>query len=341
MKISLSKNTNILTFGLPLLLILALVALVKSPWFQLYPKELSLGITLDLLLTVPIVYFLLIRKKDIPKITVLSSLVLGIVLASFIIPEEHQFLLEQVKLYVVPVIEIGVFTFVFITVRKTIKKYKIEKDKTIDFYTAILNACKEIIPAKIAPILATEISVIYYSFFDWKTRKLADNEYSYNQKNGISALLYTFIFVIFIETFAIHLVVEGWSTLAAWILSILSLYTGLQIFALIRSMSKRPITIDFEEEKLFLKYGIFSDAIINLATIERVELTSKLIEKDKKFVQLSPLGELSSHNIILHLKNENILNGFYGIKKTFHSIAIYVDKKEEFKSSLENYIKLN
>lgn len=342
MKIALSKNANSITFGLPFLLILALVALVKSPWFQLYPKELSIGITLDLVLTIPIIYFLLIRKKEIPKITVISSFILGLVIASFLIPEEQQFALNQVKTFVLPFVEIGVMIFVISTARKTIKEYKTQKGKTLDFYTAIINACKEIIPLKIAPFLATEIAVIYYSFFDWKTAKLAQNEYSYAKKSGIIAILYTFIFIIFIETFAIHLLVERWNVTFAWVLSILSVYSSFQIFALSRSMSKRPVIMDFEAGELVLRYGIFGESIIKLEDISAIELNSKLLDdKDKTLVTLSPLGALSSHNIILHLKNENTLHGFYGIQKQFKSIALYIDEKDKFCQEIEGFLVKN
>lgn len=73
--------------GIPLLLISTLFLVINSSFFIEYPKELSIGITLDLLITIPFVYFLIIRKKEIPKITVITLFVIGIVIASIMIPE--------------------------------------------------------------------------------------------------------------------------------------------------------------------------------------------------------------------------------------------------------------
>ena len=90
------KHRNLITFGIPLFLILSVIVLANSSIFQLHPKELSIGITFDLILVIPAIYFLLIRKREIPKITTVPFFIAGIVIASFIIPKDFQFYLTQV-----------------------------------------------------------------------------------------------------------------------------------------------------------------------------------------------------------------------------------------------------
>lgn len=332
-------NRNIFTFGIPLLLIGFMIILAGSSVFQAYPEALSTGITLDLVFTVPVLYFLLIRKKEIPKITIVPFFILGIVTASLIIPEDHQLYLSQVKQWVLPLVEITVFFVVIFKVTKTVKSYKKQKNKTPDFYTALKQAASEVLPARVSPAFATEIAMFYYGFFNWKKRKLNTNEFSYHKNSGTIGLLSVIIFLVLIETLIAHILLERWSPTIAWILSALSIYTSLQIFGIIRSMSKRPIAI--EDGKLKLRYGLFSESVIPLADIEYIESSSRTMEFKNGTRSLSPLKEIEGHNIIVNLKREQTISSLYGFKKTYKTIVLYVDEQARFKTILENALQHN
>ena len=99
-------------------------------------------------------------------------------------------------------------------------------------------------------------------------------------------------------------------------------------------MSKRPIAI--EEGELKLRYGLLSESTIKLENVASIELSTKPIEFDNETRKLSPLGEFESHNVVVQLKNENTLIGLYGFKKRYKTIALHIDKKEQFKTRLEN-----
>ena len=334
MNISTYWNKQTALFSIPFLLIASLVLLSQSALFLSNPEILSHAITLDLILTVPFVYFLIIRKKDTPKITIASMFVLGIVIAGLIIPTQNQFVLQQVKTFVFPVVVV----FLVFKTHQTRQHFKLQKKNNPDFYTALKISCKAILPERVGALLATEIAVIYYSFFSWKQRDLAANEFSYYKKSGIQLLVSTFIFLIFIETFAMHLMLQLWNHTVAWILTALSLYTCLQFFALIRSMSKRPVFIDVTNRKLFLRYGFFSEATIPFDDIQQIEANTRPLPTDKSILQFSPLGQLDKHNIILHLKSENTLQRIYGMKNQFTSLAIYIDEREQFINNIESVL---
>ncbi|MGJ8734476.1 MAG: hypothetical protein ACSHW4_15080, partial [Cellulophaga sp.] len=128
---------NLIIFGIPLLIISLMVFITKSSLFTINPESLSFGITFDLLLTVPFIYFLLIRKTKIPKTTVLPFLILGIVICSIILPSENQQYLRLFKTWILPVIEISVLSYVIYNVRKGIKSYKQKKEFSFDFFTTL------------------------------------------------------------------------------------------------------------------------------------------------------------------------------------------------------------
>lgn len=324
--------------AIPILLGISLILLMKSSFFMQNPSTLSTAITIDFLVTIPLIYFLIIRKRAIPKITVLTTFVLGIVILSFVLPEEHQSLLSMVKTYFLPILELGVASFIIYKVRSLRKAYK-SQQKSEDFYTTLLIAANEVLPKKLASVLVTEISVVYYGFIHWKKKKLKENEFSYHKNSTVNSIVIGFLMIILIETFALHFLLLKWSTVAAWILTGLSIYTALQFFALARSISKRPIKVDLDTNELILRFGFFSEWSVSLENLKEVEVSSRDLPEDKSIVPFSPLGGLVEHNVILHFKEEQTFSGFYGLKKRAESMAIYIDEKGTFKRMIDEQIK--
>lgn len=311
-----------------------MIFISKSIIFNANTSSLSTGITFDLLLTVPLVYFLLIRKTNIPKTTVVPFLILGIVICSKIIPTENQHYLNLFKTWILPIVELSILSFVIFTIRKAIKHYKQNKTESFDFFTTLKSTCYELLPKALVIPVVTEIAVFYYGFIYWRKRKLRENEFTYHKDSGTITLLIAIIFIVAIETVTIHILLAKWNTTVAWILTCLSIYSGIQIFGFVKSMLKRPISI--ENNKLFLRYGIMNQTIINLENIDSIEISSKDIELNKETRKLSFLGELESHNLVIRLKEENTLIGLYGIKRKYKNLALHVDNKNEFKERINN-----
>lgn len=326
-------SRNLITFGVQISLFGILILLIKSPFLP-GNETLVVGITADLLLTVPLVYFLLIRKTEIPKTTVIPIMIIGLLIGSYFLPTENQYYLNFFKTWILPIVEFSVLSFVIYNVRKGIKQYKSKKTGTFDFFTTLKNTCYDILPKGIVIPVVTEIAVFYYGFLYWKRRELKVNEFSYHKDSGTIALLIAIIFIVAIETVVLHILLLKWSNIAAWILTFLSVYSGIQIFGFLKSMFKRPISI--ENGQLYLRYGIMTETNINLKDIDSVEISSKDIELNNETKKLSFLGELESHNIIIRLKKENELIGLYGARKKYKNLAMYVDDKTEFTNQINN-----
>ncbi len=325
---ALNINRQVILFGIPFFMIFAMLLLAKSSAFVANPDTLSIGITIDLLLTIPLVYFLLIRKTKIPKTTVVPVMVIGLFIGSNILPLENQYYLNIFKIWALPVIELSVLGLITYKFRAVINEYTSKKEATLDFYTALKEASRSIFPSKIAILFSTEIAVIYYGFVLWRKRKLAACEFTYHKGSSAISLLAVLIFIVAIETFVFHILLERWSTTAAWILTGLSIYTAIQVFAIIKSIVKRPISV--EESSLKLRYGILNETSINYIDIESIESYTASINEEDNIKKLSSLGELESHNILIILKKDYTLHGLYGTKKQYRKIAFYVDEKDTF-----------
>ena len=325
-------NRNIINFGIPLALLGILILLMKFSFLN-GNDTLNFAITADLLFIVPLVYFLLIRKSEIPNTTVIPVMIIGLLVGSYFLPQESQTYLSIFKTWALPVIETSILTYLIIKVRRAVKVYKEISGLMPDFYDALKKVCSEILPQKLVVPFATEVAVFYYGFINWKTREINENEFTYHKNSGTLALFGGFIMIIGIETVALHFLLAPWSIVVAWILTVLSVYTAIQVFGFAKSLSQRVISI--HKDSLTLKYGILNEVDIPFSDIDKVELSRKSLEKDELTQTLSPLGELESHNIIIHLKKENELVGLYGMKKKFNLLGLHIDEPKEFNKRME------
>ncbi len=303
------------------------------------PGPVSMGITVDLLLSVPLIHFLLTRSTPLPRITILIFLMAGLLVATLIVPPEHQELLHFTEKWILPAIEGIVVVLVVRKVREVIKDYNTNGQAGGDFYTVLKYVCARLLPGFLATIMASEIAVIYYGFIQW--RKVVPNKYqfTYHRNSGTNSLLITLIFLIIVETIVMHLLVAKWSSALAWTLTIASAYAVIQIQGFLKSIILRPIIV--ADNRVFLRYGVLSETIIEIENIESINITNTAIEHDKTTRSLSSFGKLEGHNVVIAVRNERMISGLYGRNRKFRTLALFVDNKDEFKRQVDQLIARN
>lgn len=331
-------RSKFMAFTLPILLLLIIAIISKVKYFSNVSDTFYIGLTLDFIVTTPLLYFLLIRKQKIPNYTVLSVAVLCLIAASLVIPHEHQSLLRAVRSFAIPILEVLVFAIVFLKVRKTVQSFKVKSQNGLDFYDALLLATSELFPKTAARLISSEIAMLYY-LLNWKrARTESPYEFSYHRKSGIILILCTLLGVASMELFAVHILLESWSTTAAWIATGITIYSFLQIIALMRSIVQRPNVIDSEEGKLKLKYGYFAFADIEISQIEKILFTARTLPESENMMKFSPLGILDSHNTVIYLKEATEINNLYTKGKQTKVIGVFFDDKAQLRNEL---VKIN
>lgn len=327
------KLATLFILGTPLLLLIISIFLAVNLASIKEQFIVSNALVLDFVLTIPLVYFLLIRKTTISKFTVIPLFALGLLLASIFIPSQNQQYLQLIITYVFPVVELGVFLFVVNKIYNLIKAFKNNKESLPDFYDNLKHSASSILPNKLSSLFATEISVLYYGFVYWRKKTLKKYEFSSHKNSGSVGLFFGLLLIIGVEMSVVHVVLVKWNDIVAWVLTGLSIYSSVQIFGFLKSVIKRPIVI--KNEKLHLRYGVLSETIIPIHSIESIEYLTKTIDKESDIQYLSPLKELDSHNIIIQLVEENSINSLYGMKKKYTSIAFFVDNPLEFITQID------
>ena len=318
-------------FIIPLMMILSLVLVVKSSFFI---PAISPLIIIDLLIVIPLVHYLIIRKKKIQKQSVVLILFLGFITALSVIPKEYQYILDSIQLIIIPLIELTALIYIIIKVRQVVKGYKEYKSNNFDFFDVIKPICNKILPFGIGNILAAEIAMIYYALFSWKKKRLLSNEFSYHKNSTSTSVFLGFLVIVMVEAFVTHVMIQQGIQSGSVVLAILSGYSALQIIAMMRSTAKRPVVINKDKEELVLRFGILSEATISFKNLKKVVITSKDIPEKSPIKYFSPLGSATGHNMVICLNEPIVFNSFYGFKRKAKYLAIFIDEKEAFQTQL-------
>ena len=328
--VSLSRNSLIIFLFLALTVISISYFVVNSSAFSSNPGLLSMASTIDLVILIPIIYFLCIRKRKIPKITVVPVFVLSFLLAGQIIPNNQQQTLQYIQ-YAIPLLELGVISYMIYLVINLSRAVGSQKYGLRDFpemiYRVILKKSENSILAHVG---ASESSLFYYTFAGWKTPKaLGENEFSYYKTSGQQSVFVLILFLLPVETVALHWWLASFSEVLAWVLTGLSVYSVFFIIGDRNSMRHRPMVIG--HESLNLQMGIRWKVEVPFSQIQNVSLR-EADDTSEKFANLSSFG---FGNVVLELASPITLRGIYGIKKTTDKIALSIDERSRFVQLLE------
>jgi hypothetical protein len=326
---ALIKQRIFFAIAVPALIFLVCTFITFSAAFQQHPNELTLAILIDMLFLAPLLYYILIYKTAIAKATVLRVFVIGAFLATVILSGNNSPAVAIIKTFILPIAEILLISYVVYSLYSLKKQFNKVNSEASDFLTqsrAVLTTLMGSV--RIANIMAAEMAVFYYVF----SRKVSTVDYTTSftcyKENGIRLILHTFLALFFIEAAGMHFLLQLWSETAAWILTGLSLYSCLQLYAHSSSLKKRPIIITGNE--LHLRNGILGgETTLQLLNIDKIVLTSKnLSEPD--VIKLALLKDLEKHNVAVYLKEPVTVIKAFGLKKTGKVLLVSIDKPQDF-----------
>ncbi|MEZ5344380.1 MAG: hypothetical protein R2681_02385 [Pyrinomonadaceae bacterium] len=329
-----SINILINTLKLSFLLLVVAVAVYFASFSVLINEPLiASAVTFDLLITLPIAYWLFIRKTKISTKTVPLLVSAGFLIAMIILPNDNRTLFNYFLYYALPFVEVGFLTYAGFLIYRSQKRFSSITEKKRDFSEKLRETLtKEFDHKFLAAALAFEISGIYYALVRWRIARTKD-QFTYHRKNGIIALLVVFAFIVAAETLVFHFLISRWSVIAAWILTVSSLYLLFQIIAHTKAMIFRPIEIT--DDKLLLRCGLMGDAAIDLENIRSVSTAAPADKSEEADARLLPLGEIVKGNVMIQVENEERIIGIYGKIKPFRNLELYVDEADGFIAIVE------
>jgi hypothetical protein len=312
---------------------LACFLITLTSKFATHPRILSNAILADLLITAPVAWLILVRKTQVSKLTALRVFIVGLLIAGWLLKGHQNMLLHFTKTWISPLIELFVIIFIVRKFHVANRKTKEAGVNNLDFLLYCRSVlCQVIGNEKAGNIIASEIGVLYYSFLI-RRNKVIDykSKFTSYKENGIILVLATFLSLFLVETIGTHLLLSLWSRQIAWMLTIFGLYTSLQLYAHIKAIKARPISLS--TDSLNVHNGLAGDAFIKYANIEKFDL-SKTKPAGRNAVKIALINGLENHNCIIYLKVPIEVTKVFGIKKMTDTILFFVDRPKDFAIAL-------
>ncbi|MGB0864457.1 MAG: hypothetical protein ACPGXZ_16150 [Saprospiraceae bacterium] len=327
---SLPNSYKLLFVGIALSILVAEYFMMQTTVFTERTNTLSLAITLDLVIGIPVLYyFLIIKKTEIPLASILVLYLGMVTLTGFLMPNNPYIHWFEWSLILTEGLLIGIVVFNF---RKIIRIYRAESPKKADFIVNLETAFTAVL-GKASGFLTGEIAIMRYCFY-WKAPIEAFEEhqiFTMHKKSGAVAIYVAFIMATLVEATAVHVLLNEWKPTLAVVLLILSIYSLLYLVGAAVAITKRPILI--EGNKIIFRVGVFYYLELDKTQIEKIEPIKKIDETDKTILNTAAFL-MTSPNFLLHFDAPVTVKGIYGIKKTTQKMAVFVDDKIAFEKAI-------
>ena len=301
--------------------------LVNQPQF-LGNSLLTFAVTFDLILIpLALYYFVMVRKVGLVKVSLAGVLILSIIAANFLLPEGSKTYLSYVEIFA-GIVELSVIALLVVNIRKVRKEYLSVSENSSDFVRNLRQSFSVVISSPLLlNVITSEAAMFRYGLFFFEGKQEIDKEslvFTTWERSGFGSMMGVFLAVSIIETIALHLLLQSWSVVAAWVLTGISIYTAIFIVAYWSSVLKRPIL--FKNDVLHLRIGILWNAEIRKDTISSVSRIRNF-EKDSSTLNIGT-SVFEEPNVLIELNKETSIDGLYGFKKQINRVALYVDKPD-------------
>ncbi len=309
------------------LLTLTCLVLLRSSLFASNPDILAWGVTFDLTITLPLLYWaLVVRTGRARAVTIAPVMLAGTLIASILIPSQHQQFLSDFRWLVVPLVVMvieGAFVW-------GVWKAWRERSDSPDPWDRIHHAARAIAgKGRIAELAASEITMFYYATFGWKARAqpTPGRKLTFHRTSGWDTVLACILVLMVAEGIGMHLFLSLWSSLAAWIWTALDIWAVVWLLGDYHALRLRPSWID--DEAFHLRFGMRWSVDIPREMILSVAPIAEGWER-KDVLKVAILEE---PRIVITLREPLEARGLAGLRKTICAVALAPDTDDTFRDS--------
>jgi len=326
-------HTPLLTLGLSLTAIYGVALVIVSRLGQIERPDVIAGaLTLDLTLLVPVLYYLLmVRWRGWPAITVVPVFIGSVVLAGRVIPDSQHHVLDLMGhgAAVAEVAVVGIIVFKTLQLRRA---YRERKSAGLDLYSGLRESARPLLGSVAGNVLAYEVAVFYYLVFGWRRATQArPRSFTYHRGIAYGAVVGAVMMAGVVELVAVHLLVNLWSSVAAWILTGISGYALFWLIGDTHAIRLRPIR--FSDTMLQIHLGLRWTIEIPLELIERIGAAGEALPRRTPGYLKAVL--LGAPNCRVELRAPVEALGFYGLTRRVKTIDLRVDDPRLFEAALK------
>jgi hypothetical protein len=310
---------------------LAVVAILPS---VASPGVVAAGLTFDLTVFVPLLYWLLlVRGRGWPGFTVVGVFLLSLAGAAAVLPAANQGALARLKWLGVPA-EAALVVYLVVRAVRAVGGRRAAAAGG-DVFNGLRTTVRELLPVRaVAEAVAYEVATLYYALFSWRAAPAtagARAVFTHHRRIAYGGVVGGLMVAVAAETLPIHLLLGRWSATAAWVLTGLSLYTLLWLFGDYRALVLRPTLL--RGEVLEVRIGLRWNLEVPLAAIRghRRVRAAPPPRRTPGYLRAVPIGW---PRILLELVEPIEARGPYGLRKEVRLLGLIVDDEEAFLASL-------
>lgn len=293
----------------------------------------SVGLTLDLAVVVPALFFALVaRPRKWPLSSLAPLVALGLLTAHLVVPPQH--LASQQLLRGLPmVLEAALMAWIGGRTVTALRRLRAERAAGAPDARRVIREVARAVLGKnaAAEALAFEAAVLYYGLLAWRSPlpPAHGERFTSYRRNGYTQVMIGLVMVMICEIFAGHVIAQRlWNPVAAWILTALGVYGVIWFLGDWQALRRRPIELG--PEALELRVGLRWDVTI---PYERIRCLRRLTATARKGPGLN-VSVLGSPGFELELSEPVEAVGVYGRRKTADRIRLQADDPEELETRL-------
>ncbi|MEM6795457.1 MAG: hypothetical protein AAF725_15880 [Acidobacteriota bacterium] len=292
-------------------------------------RAVAWGVTADLALLAPALYWLLVVRAGAPRLTLVPVAILGWAVASAIVPAEHRQGLALLEALALPA---GVWVAGSVAVRAG-RSYR-EALSCADVLEGLeARAARLVGSGRVAAALAHESALLYYALASWRKRPAGGaGTFTHHRQELFMTLSGGMMLATIAEIVPVHLLVGRWSETAAWVLTALSAYGLFWMLGDARAVALRTST--WSAGTLHLRVGLRGSADLPLNAISSVTSLPPAgpgLTPEDGYVKMNLVGQ---PKLLLTLSSEVEVRGAYGVRRSARFLGITVDQQQEFLSEL-------
>lgn len=290
-----------LSFAIAASLVLgACSAVLRSHAFAQNPDVAAWGITFDLTITIPLLYwFFVVRGGHARPLTLVPIFLLGMLLATRLVPANQQQFAHQLGRFVVPLAELLAIGAVVRGVRSG--------------------------DGLLANVLASELTMFRYALLGWRMKpEPRERAVTFHERSGWGVILIGIFVLIAAEGIAMHLLLAQWKVTAAWAWTALDLWAVVWLLGDYHALRVRRTWLD--DDTLHVQLGTRWSVDVARANIESIEAVRD--EKEWKRKDVLRLAILDEPRWLITLREPVVAHGLVGLKKTIRAIAVLPDQDD-------------
>lgn len=297
------------------------------PAFSQQPL-LPAGVTVDLLVVVPALFYFLVVRPYRLSVTSLAGVVGAcLALAYWLIPVAQQQLLRA--LYFLPAL-LELITLGLLATRATrlLRAYRVAFVREQAFWPSFRAAMHSLGP--VGGFMLAEINLLRYAILGWWAAPELGGKakaFSNYRESGFTALMMVVGMAMAVEMASLHLLAHYWSTTLAFWLLLFHAYTLLTFLAHIQAVRLLPVLLT--GDVLTLRVGCMWHVAVPRASLVAIEPLRDVTAAHSDTLNTAGLL-LTTPNLLLTFAEPVELVGPYGIRRTARRVAIYLDQPKQF-----------